>query len=275
MIIPKQEVEPGVTECVTVKSPVITFDTDYSLWNTEAHRNGIILRRNLEACKEYAIFKNLIHHHQEFIIPNDREPYQGAITRAALYNAERVSLYGISDFHNSHRSLIAEIYTGDTRINSAVYDRYVLDCEAVSNGVGQITLYSDLRVAYSNMGHVLTRDYSSIMLKNIDRIGSVFPLTFEPDRTKVRFAVTFDDHKSYHIFNRRTLIHLDDSSPENILANGNDRNDLCYGMRNFKPLSEKLDFKIVMSSDVPSATPVFYGFRVSMYGNKPNVITSF
>lgn len=249
-----------------VKTPVMTFEADYNLWNTEAHNTGMILRRNYAACRERCVFEGHVSHHQEFIVPTEKEPYQGAITRASVQNAERINLYGISDFHSSQKSLIAEMSEGQTSISSAIYDRYLLDCDSVPNGVGSIQLFSDLQVAHSNMGHILTQGYSSIHMDDVMRVGSVYALTFEPTGTRIRFAVSFDEHKTYHVFHKKQLVHIGDT-PEEILEGGNDRNDLCYGFRNMVPNEEqkKADFKIVLQSDNPAATPVFYGFRCSLY----------
>ena len=249
-----------------VKAPVTTFDIDYQLWNTEAHRTGMILRRNYATCRERCVFSGSVGHHDEFIVPNETEPYQGALTRAEVRNADRINLYGISDFSRAHKSLIAEIHEGQTQLLAPVYDRYLVDCAAVPEGIGELSLYSDLAIAYSGLGSIITRGYSSIDLNKIHRIGSVFALTFEPSETRIRFAVSFDGHKTYWRFHRRKLVPISDN-PEEIIAEGNDRNDLCYGMRNMIPSPEqkKVDFKIVLQSDNPNATPVFYGFKCSLY----------
>lgn len=244
-----------------VKAPVLTFEKDYAMWNTEPHRTGIVLRRSAEPCDERCIFQGDIQQHDTFIVPNEHEPYQGAITRARLLNADQVNLYGISTY-DQHRSLIAEMYEGDTVIDSHLYDKYQL---SDARGAGEVSLYSDLAVSYTDIGHVLTRDYSSLRLKDVSRIGSIYALTLEPKGTRVRFAISFDGHKSYKVFRRKELVDIYDD-PAAIAEYGNSSTDLCYGFRNMKPDDQTVvDFKIVLQSDNPDATPVFYGFRCSLY----------
>lgn len=244
-----------------VKAPVLTFEQDYSMWNTESHRTGIVLRRSAQPCVERCVFHGDIQSHATFIVPNEHEPYQGAITRARLLNANQVHLYGISTY-DQHRSLIAEMYEGETLIDSHLYDRYQL---SDASGAGKVSLYSDLSVSYSEIGHVLTQGYSSLRLKDVSRIGSIYALTLEPKGTKVRFAVSFDGHKSYKVFRRKELVDICDD-PAAIADYGNSSTDLCYGFRNMKPGGQiVVDFKIVLQSDNPDATPVFYGFRCSLY----------
>lgn len=262
--------ETGDVVVNIVKAPVTTFDADYQLWNTEAHRTGMILRRNFAACRERCVYRGFVNFHDEFIVPSESEPYQGTITRAEVIGAKRIDLYGLSDFHRSQKSLIAEMEEGQTAISSPIYDRYLVDCVDVPDGLGEVALFSDLAVAYSNMGSIVTRGYSTVDLNRIHRIGSVYALTFEPVGTRIRFAVSFDGHETYWYFNRKQLVPVSDD-PQVIIEQGNDRNDLCYGLRNMVPSAEqkKVDFKIVLQSDSPNATPVFYGFKCSLYSTIP------
>lgn len=262
--------ETGTTEAGEVivnlvKAPVTTFEQDYSMLNTESHRTGMVLRREAKPCVERCVFEGMVSHHDEFVIPAPEEPYQGAITRAEVFNAERVNLYGLSDFNLSHRSLIAELHEGQTKISSPVYDSYMIGCESIPDGIGEVSLFTDVTVSYETIGHILTRDYSSLHLQNVDRIGSIYALTLEPKGTRIRFAMSFDNHQSYYVFHRKDLIPIEDD-PKIIAANGNDRNDICYGFRNMKPdQGQVVDFKIILQSDNPDCTPVFYGFRCSLY----------
>lgn len=262
--------ETGTTEAGEVivnlvKAPVTTFEQDYAMLNTESHRTGMVLRREAKPCEERCVFEGVVSHHDEFVIPHAAEPYQGAITRAQVCNADRVNLYGLSDFNLSHRSLIAELHEGQTRISSSLYDRYMLGCESVPDGVGAVSLYTDVTVSYDNIGHILTRGYSSLHLQNVNRIGSIYALTMEPKGTRVRFAMSFDGHQTYHVFRRKELVPIEDND-HLISLQGNDRNDICYGFRNMKPeQGQVVDFKVVLQSDSPDCTPVFYGFRCSLY----------
>lgn len=258
--------ETGDIEINIVKSPVVSFATDYSMWGTESHRSGIVLRRNYSTAPKHLVFKGSVRDKEEFIIPNEAEPYQGAITHADSYNIGNIKLFGISDYNRSQKSLIAELGSGSTEITSPIYDRYLIDCDSIPAGVGELYLYSDLAIVHSQLGHVLTRGYSAIDVAKVNRVGSIFALTFEPTNTRIRFAVSFDDHQTYFVFNKKKLVPIENSDAV-IAELGNDSNALGYGFRNMIPCGnyKTINFKIVLQSDDPSCTPVFYGFRCSLY----------
>lgn len=127
---------------------------------------------------------------------------------------------------------------------------------------------SALRALQPTLGHIQTKNYSSLQLNGVTNIGSVYALTYEPEGTRVRFAVSFDGHKTYQIFSKRKL--LDISSDDIAIAqNGNDKLELCFGFRNLVPsmAQKRVDFKIVLYTD-SNESPIFYGFRCSLYGQK-------
>lgn len=267
--------QTGVTEkgdviVYIVKAPVESFESDYKMWNTEANRAGMVLRRNFAPCREQCVFNGLVGHHDEFIIPSDKEPYQGTITRAEVEGSAKLNLFGISDYSRSQKQLIAELGEGETKLTSPVYDRYLLDCETVPSGIVGLSLFSDLKVFHSDIGSIETQNYSSVQLNGVYRIGSIYALTYEPEGTVIRLAFSFDGHQTYYVFDRKRLVPIS-GDPHEILEKGNNRSELCYGFRNRVPDADhkKVDFKIVLHSKNAEQTPVFYGFRCCFYSTIP------
>lgn len=255
----------------TVKSPVLTFTSDYILWGTEVGKSGVTLRKQFTKIPMYQILSKTVNHLDDLILTIDKEPYQGAITLIETTTSGAVKLFGLTDYGKSDKTLICDIGYGKTLINSPVYDRYLLDCTSIPEDKATVSLYSDLSVGYTAVGYVLTEKYSSVNIESVHRIGSIFALTFEPVGTKIRFAVSFDNHNSYFVFNKKQLVPMSSDS-DIILGLGNDSSDLCYGFRNMIPTAEQknMKFKVVLQSDHPSITPVFYGFRCSLYSTIKN-----